>query len=80
MQAAEIRALIEQGLPQAEVMVQGDDGVHFEAVVVDAGFVGKSMIEQHRMVFALLGDRVQNGSIHALSLKTFTPAQWQAKA
>ena len=80
MQAAEIRALIEQGLPQAEVVVQGDDGVHFEAVVIDPGFVDKSMIEQHRIVFALLGDLVQNGTIHALSLKTFTPAQWQSKA
>lgn len=80
MQAADIRALIEQGLPQAEVVVEGDDGVHFEAVVIDPGFVGKSMIEQHRIVFALLGDRVQNGTIHALSLKTFTPEQWQSKA
>lgn len=64
----EIKAWLEQGMPNAEVSVTGD-GRHFEARVVDASFEGKSTIEQHRLVYAVLGDKVGN-LIHALSLKT----------
>lgn len=77
MQAAEVRALIEKGLPEADVRIRGDDGVHFEAIVIDSRFAGKNMLEQHRMVFATLGDFVQDGTIHALALKTYTPDQWE---
>lgn len=73
MQASEIQRLIEAGLPDAQVSVQGDDGVHFEAVVVSPAFVGKSPLQRHRMVYQTLGERVQNAQIHALALKTYTP-------
>ncbi len=72
MDTAHIRALIEQGLPGAEVSVQGEDGVHFEAVVVSASFVGKLPLARHRMVYATLGG-LMGGAIHALSLRTLTP-------
>lgn len=72
MDPARIRALIEQGLPDAEVRVQGDDGVHFEARVVSASFAGKLPLARHRMVYATLGD-LMGGAIHALTLKTLTP-------
>jgi acid stress-induced BolA-like protein IbaG/YrbA len=72
MDPARIRALIEQGLPDAEVRVQGDDGVHFEARVVSAAFAGKLPLARHRMVYATLGD-LMGGAIHALTLKTLTP-------
>jgi acid stress-induced BolA-like protein IbaG/YrbA len=70
MKANDIKLLIEQGLPGAEVDVLGDDGQHFEAVVVSTAFTGKSLIEQHRMVKATLGDKFSSGELHALSLKT----------
>ena len=57
-------------------MIKGEDGSHFEGIVVSEDFEGKGMLEQHRMVFATLGDRMQTGEIHALSLRTFTPEQW----
>ncbi|MFZ5638268.1 MAG: BolA family protein [Pseudomonadota bacterium] len=69
-----IRQLIEQGLPGARVHVQGDDGVHFEAVVVSEAFRGKLPLARHRMVYATLGD-LMGGAIHALSLKTVTPEE-----
>lgn len=69
-----IRDLILAGLPGASVDVQGDDGVHFEATVVAAEFAGKRPLERHRMVYATLGDKL-GGEIHALSLKTMTPAE-----
>ena len=73
MHAPEIEQMIQTGLPGAEVEVKGDDGVHFEAVVVAEAFRGKSMLEQHRMVYATLGDNVENAAIHALALKTRVP-------
>lgn len=72
--AEEIKRLIEAALPDAEVRVAGDDGVHFAALVVSSGFAGKGMVEQHRMVYAALGDRLGD-EIHALSLRTLTPEQ-----
>ena len=67
-----IRSLIEHGLPGARVEVHGDDGVHFEALVVSDAFQGKLPLARHRMVYATLGDRM-GGEIHALALKTLTP-------
>ena len=77
MQANDIKNLIEAALPGAEVQVRGDDGVHFEAIVVSDNFVGKSLLQQHRLVYAALGGRMENEEIHALSLKTYTPETWQ---
>jgi acid stress-induced BolA-like protein IbaG/YrbA len=73
----EIKVLIENGLPSSTVAVQGD-GTHFEAIVVSTDFEGKSLIEQHKIVFNTLGDAMKD-QIHALSLKTYTPHQWERK-
>jgi acid stress-induced BolA-like protein IbaG/YrbA len=75
MQASELQALIIAGLPDAEVIVKGE-GDHFEAVVVSPQFVGCSVVQQHRLVYATLGDRM-GGEIHALALRTLTPGSWQ---
>ena len=72
MNSTEIEQLIMTGLPDAEVTVRGDDGVHFEAVVISASFAGKSTLERHRMVYATLGD-LMGRDIHALSLRTELP-------
>lgn len=79
MHADEIKKLIEAGLPGAAAHVQGEDGVHFDAAVICEAFAGKGMLEQHRMVYATLGDHVAAGTIHALSLRTFTPEEWAAR-
>ena len=72
LDAETIRKLIETGLPGAEVQVQGDDGVHFEASVVSEAFRGKLPLARHRLVYATLGE-LMGGAIHALALKTVTP-------
>ena len=69
-----IQQLIEAGLPGAQARVSGDDGVHFEAVVVSAAFRGKLPLARHRMVYATLGERM-GGEIHALALRTLTPEE-----
>lgn len=75
MEVHEISALIAAGLPGCSVQVDGD-GRHFSAVVVSEVFAGKSMVQQHQLVYKTLGDRM-GGEIHALSIRTYTPAQWQ---
>ena len=72
MNAARIRQLIEAGLPGARVEVAGEDGVHFEALVVSEAFRGKLPLARHRLVYATLGD-LMGGDIHALALRTLTP-------
>jgi len=58
MTKEEIQALIQAGLPDAKVTVRGDDGQHFEAEIVSAAFAGKTPVQQHRMVYATLGDKM----------------------
>ena len=74
MNADTIQQLIEAGLPGARAQVNGDDGVHFEALVVSEAFRGKLPLARHRMVYATLGDRM-GGEIHALALRTLTPEE-----
>jgi acid stress-induced BolA-like protein IbaG/YrbA len=72
MNALKIKELIEAGLPDAAVQVLGDDGQHFDAIVESPSFKGKTLISQHKMVYATLGDSFE-GALHALSLKTSAP-------
>ena len=74
MNADSIRQMIETGLPGARADVQGSDGVHFEATVVCEAFAGKLPLARHRMVYATLGEKM-GGDIHALQLRTLTPAE-----
>jgi acid stress-induced BolA-like protein IbaG/YrbA len=69
--------LIRTGLPQAEISVHSDDGTHFEALVVAAEFAGKRSIARHQLVYAALGARMGR-EIHALTIKAYTPEEWQA--
>lgn len=78
MEIEQIRMLIASGLPCAHVEVDGD-GRHFSAIVVSDMFAGKSMLQQHQLVYKTLGDRVGN-EIHALSIRTYTPEQWPQAA
>ena len=75
MTADELRNHIVSGLPCDHAQVQGDDGQHFEAVVVSPQFAGKTRVQQHQQVYQALGDRMRS-EIHALSLQTFTPEAW----
>lgn len=69
----QIKQWLEERLVGAQVDVSGD-GHHFEAVIIFEGFTGKSIIQQHRMVYDALGERMKS-DIHALSMKTYSPAQ-----
>ena len=72
MDSTTIAQMIRTGLPDAEVTVSGDDGVHFEAIVCSESFAGKSRLQRHRLVYATLGSLMGN-EIHALALRTELP-------
>lgn len=78
METDVIKRLIETGLTGAVATVRGD-GVHFEAVIVSPAFDGKTTLQRHQMVYRALGDKMK-AEIHALSMRTLTPAQWQKEA
>lgn len=59
-----------------EYLTVTGDVQHFEAVVVSAEFAGKSRIQRQQLVYKTLGERM-TGEIHALSMKTFTPEEWE---
>lgn len=75
LSASEVENYIRQGLQCDHVRVLGNDGQHFEAVVVSPLFEGKNMVQQHQLVYRALGDRMRS-EIHALSMRTFTPEAW----
>jgi acid stress-induced BolA-like protein IbaG/YrbA len=70
-----IKQSIMAGLDCQHVEVVGD-GHHWEAVIVSTAFQGKNKVQQHQLVYKALGDRMRE-EIHALSMKTLTPEQWQ---
>ena len=73
--ASDLRSYIMDGLSSDYVEVLGDDGQHFEAVIVSPKFTGKNMVQQHQLVYRALGERMRT-EIHALSIRTFTPEAW----
>ena len=78
IEASQIINAIQNSLDGAEVQVMNprQDGLHFDAIVISSHFSGKSLVEQHQMVMNPLKD-LFNSSLHALSLKTYTPEEWK---
>ena len=75
--ADEVRAYIAAGLPCEHLAVEGD-GRHFFATIVSPEFEGLLRVRRHQRVYAALGDRMRE-QIHALSMKTLTPAEFAAE-
>lgn len=71
-----VKDYIAAGLDCAHLEVEGD-GQHFSAVIVSSAFAGKRLIQRHQLVYAALGDRMR-AEIHALSMKTMTPEEFQS--
>ena len=77
MEASEVKACIEQGIPGSEVSVT-EDGGKFSAIVVSNAFEGMPMIAEQKMVYAAVNEHIQSGAIHALTIKAYTPEEWEA--
>ena len=75
----EIKSTLAKALPVSLVETQDltGGGDHWQVIIVSPAFEGKGLIEQHRMVNDALKVPMADERIHALSLKTYSPAQWE---
>jgi acid stress-induced BolA-like protein IbaG/YrbA len=78
MNAQQLQDMIAAGLSCTHLTVEGD-GRHWSAVVVSEAFSGLRPIARHQRVYATLGQKMHTDEVHALSMKTFTPAEWAAQ-
>jgi acid stress-induced BolA-like protein IbaG/YrbA len=78
MTAEELQSIIAAGLPCEHIALEGD-GRHWYATIVSAEFEGKRLIQRHQQVYKTLGEKMHTDEVHALSMKTFTPAEWAAQ-
>lgn len=76
MNPEDVQKMIQAGLPACEVTVTGD-GSHFDAVVIGDEFEGMSAVKKQQTVYKTLGDKITSGELHALSIKTYTPEEWE---
>jgi len=76
MTAEELRSIIQTGLACEHCALEGD-GRHWFATIVSAAFEGKRAVQRHKMVYETLGARIHTDEVHALSMKTLTPAEWK---
>lgn len=78
MQADDIKAAIEAAIPDSEVQV-AIDGSHINLVVISPAFEGLTPVKKQQLVYASLQDAIASGAIHAVHMKTLTPAQWASQ-
>ena len=81
MNSEEVAGFIKRAFPDAHVQVEDMTGSsdHFQIYVVLSAFEGKTLIDQHRMIQKSLQEPLDDGRIHAIQVKTETPAQWAKK-
>lgn len=76
MNPEDVKKLIQAGLPDCQVDVDGD-GSHFMARVVGDVFAGKTLVQKQKMVYATVNAEITSGAIHALTIKAYTPDEWE---
>lgn len=79
MTSDELQSIISAGLVCEHIELTGD-GRHWYATIVSPEFEGKRLIARHQRVYATLGQKMHTDEVHALSMKTYTPAEWAAQA
>ena len=75
MTSDELQSIISAGLVCEHIELTGD-GRHWYATIVSPEFEGKRLIARHQRVYATLGQKMHTDEVHALSMKTYTPAEW----
>ncbi|HEY9051421.1 MAG TPA: BolA/IbaG family iron-sulfur metabolism protein [Gammaproteobacteria bacterium] len=73
----DVKALIEKAIPESEAIISGE-GCNLSAAVISNAFEGKTMVQEQKMVFAAVNHLIASGDLHALSIKAYTPAEWEA--
>ena len=78
--ADQIVSMIQAEMSDAEVRVNDltGGGDHFEVTVVSTEFAGRSLVQQHQLVYNAVQTAMSSAAIHALALKTYTPETWSS--
>lgn len=79
MDAATVKGLLQNHMPDCEFQVQGE-GSHYDIVAIGDVFEGLRPVKKQQLVYAALSDHIADGSIHAVNIRTVTSAQWQSQA
>ncbi len=79
MDAATVKTLLQNFMQECEFHVQGE-GSHYDIAAIGTVFEGLRPVKKQQLVYAALSDHIADGSIHAVNIRTFTPAEWQARA
>ncbi|MEZ5502658.1 MAG: BolA family protein [Halioglobus sp.] len=79
MDAAKVKALLQGHLGNCEFHVQGE-GSHYDIVAIGDVFEGLRPVKKQQLIYAALGTHIADGSIHAVNIRTYTLAEWQARA
>ena len=78
MHPDDIKTLLEAGLPACEVTVTSEGG-HYNILVIGEMFDGLRPVKKQQLVYAVLNPMIADGSVHAVNIRTYTPAEWQAQ-
>ena len=73
-----LASLIKQHIPNAQVITD-DDGHHYSFTIISSEFADKSKVKRQQLVYKALGDLITSGAVHAVSISTFTPEEWESK-
>jgi len=76
MEPEEIKTILAQAIELDELHVKGENG-HFQVIAVSSMFDGMSRVKKQQTIYGPLSDVIASGAVHAVSIKAFTPSQWQ---
>ncbi len=79
MDAVTVKALLQDYMQECEFHVSGE-GSHYDIAAIGAVFEGLRPVQKQQLVYAALRDHIADGSIHAVNIRTYTPAEWQVRA
>ena len=79
MDAATVKVRLQTHMQECEFDVQGE-GSNYDITAVGAVFEGLRPVKKQQLVYAALSDHIADGSIHAVNIRTYTPAEWQARS
>jgi len=75
MQPSDVKALLESRIEECDFHIQGE-GCNFQVIAVGEVFGDLSPVKRQQLIYSALGDEIASGAVHAVSIKTYTPAQW----
>lgn len=76
MQPSDVKALLESRIDDCEFFIQGE-GCNFQVTAVGETFGGLSPVKRQQLIYGALSEQIASGALHAVSIKTYTPAQWE---